>query len=104
MRPIFWPGLSVTSAPSSRTLVPRRSVTLEKRIMGGLPDGGQKGRIVYAADHREEHGACRRGIMRAPHAFPPSVDFDVVVVGAGAAGMMCAAVAGSRGRRVLLVD
>jgi predicted Rossmann fold flavoprotein len=32
------------------------------------------------------------------------VDFDVVVVGAGAAGMMCAAVAGQRARRVLLVD
>jgi predicted Rossmann fold flavoprotein len=30
--------------------------------------------------------------------------FDVVVIGAGAAGMMCAAVAGQRGRRVLLVD
>ncbi len=31
-------------------------------------------------------------------------DFDVVVLGAGAAGMMCAATAGQRGRRVLLVD
>ncbi len=30
--------------------------------------------------------------------------FDVVVIGAGAAGMMCAAVAGQRGRRVLLLD
>jgi predicted Rossmann fold flavoprotein len=30
--------------------------------------------------------------------------FDVVVIGAGAAGMMCAAVAGQRGRRVLLVE
>ena len=30
--------------------------------------------------------------------------FDVVVVGAGAAGMMCAAVAGKRGRRVLLIE
>ncbi|HYE42116.1 MAG TPA: aminoacetone oxidase family FAD-binding enzyme, partial [Caulobacteraceae bacterium] len=30
--------------------------------------------------------------------------FDVVVVGAGAAGMMCAAEAGKRGRRVLVVD
>lgn len=37
---------------------------------------------VYNADHR----------------------FDVVVIGAGAAGMMCAATAGQRGRRVLLVD
>src|SRR5690349_8555564 len=30
--------------------------------------------------------------------------FDAVVIGAGAAGMMCAAVAGQRGRRVLLID
>ena len=30
--------------------------------------------------------------------------FDVIVIGAGAAGMMCAAVAGQRGRRVLLID
>jgi len=32
------------------------------------------------------------------------MDTDVVVIGAGAAGMMCAAQAGKRGRRVLLVD
>ncbi|MGZ5139394.1 MAG: FAD-dependent oxidoreductase, partial [Burkholderiales bacterium] len=32
------------------------------------------------------------------------MDFDVIVIGAGAAGMMCAAVAGQRGRRVLLVE
>jgi len=32
------------------------------------------------------------------------VRFDAVVIGAGAAGMMCAATAGRRGRRVLLVD
>jgi hypothetical protein len=31
-------------------------------------------------------------------------DFDVIVIGAGAAGMMCAAQAGQRGRRVLLID
>jgi predicted Rossmann fold flavoprotein len=31
-------------------------------------------------------------------------DFDVVVIGAGAAGMMCAIEAGKRGRRVLVVD
>jgi predicted Rossmann fold flavoprotein len=30
--------------------------------------------------------------------------FDVVVIGAGAAGMMCAATAGQRGRGVLLID
>ena len=31
-------------------------------------------------------------------------NFDVIVIGAGAAGMMCAAIAGQRGRRVLLID
>lgn len=30
--------------------------------------------------------------------------FDVAVIGAGAAGMMCAAIAGQRGRRVVLLD
>lgn len=30
--------------------------------------------------------------------------FDVVIIGAGAAGMMCAIQAGERGRSVLLVD
>src|SRR5215213_964376 len=34
----------------------------------------------------------------------PLVDFDVVVIGAGAAGMMCAAVAAARGKRVLLIQ
>ncbi|MCX6551758.1 MAG: aminoacetone oxidase family FAD-binding enzyme [Acidobacteria bacterium] len=32
------------------------------------------------------------------------MDVDVIVIGAGAAGMMCAAQAGKRGRRVLLID
>ena len=30
--------------------------------------------------------------------------FDVVIIGAGAAGMMCAIEAGKRGRKVLLLD
>lgn len=33
-----------------------------------------------------------------------STQFDVVIVGAGAAGLMCAIAAGGRGRRVLLLD
>jgi predicted Rossmann fold flavoprotein len=32
------------------------------------------------------------------------LDFDVIIIGAGAAGMMCAATAGRRGRRSLLID
>ena len=35
---------------------------------------------------------------------PSSLDFDVIVIGAGAAGMMCAATAGQRQRRSLLID
>ena len=30
--------------------------------------------------------------------------FDVIILGAGAAGLMCAISAGRRGRRVLLLD
>jgi predicted Rossmann fold flavoprotein len=30
--------------------------------------------------------------------------YDVIIIGAGAAGMMCAATAGARGKRVLLID
>ena len=37
--------------------------------------------------------------MGAPHD-----NFDVIVLGAGGAGLMCAAVAGQRGKRVLLID
>jgi predicted Rossmann fold flavoprotein len=32
------------------------------------------------------------------------MDFDAIILGAGAAGLMCAAIAGQRGRRILLVD
>lgn len=43
--------------------------------------------------------------MRAgAYAVRMKQEFDVVVIGAGAAGMMCAAIAGQRGRRVLLLD
>ncbi|HEY5598415.1 MAG TPA: NAD(P)/FAD-dependent oxidoreductase, partial [Kiloniellales bacterium] len=33
-----------------------------------------------------------------------TTSFDVIIVGAGAAGLMCALTAGARGRRVLLLD
>jgi predicted Rossmann fold flavoprotein len=33
-----------------------------------------------------------------------SENFDVVIIGAGAAGMLCAATAGQRGKRVMLID
>jgi predicted Rossmann fold flavoprotein len=34
----------------------------------------------------------------------PAGEYDAIVLGAGAAGLMCAALAGQRGRRVLLLD
>jgi len=40
----------------------------------------------------------------APPQPPSPQKFDVIVIGAGAAGMMCAMTAGARGRRVLLLD
>ncbi|MCA8888089.1 MAG: NAD(P)/FAD-dependent oxidoreductase, partial [Parvularculaceae bacterium] len=31
-------------------------------------------------------------------------NYDVIIIGAGAAGLFCAAEAGKRGRRVLIID
>jgi predicted Rossmann fold flavoprotein len=36
--------------------------------------------------------------------MPAPRSFDAIIIGAGAAGMFCAALAGQRGRRVLLID
>lgn len=36
--------------------------------------------------------------------YPRGMDFDTIILGAGAAGMFCAIEAGRRGRRVLLID
>ena len=35
---------------------------------------------------------------------PPPNGYDVIILGAGAAGLMCAAVAGRRGHQVLLLE
>ncbi|MGL4541198.1 MAG: NAD(P)-binding protein, partial [Polymorphobacter sp.] len=35
---------------------------------------------------------------------PPTEQFDAIILGAGGAGLMCAAVAGQRGKRVLVID
>ncbi|WP_288486552.1 NAD(P)/FAD-dependent oxidoreductase [uncultured Novosphingobium sp.] len=42
--------------------------------------------------------------MAEPIAQSGGTDFDAIILGAGAAGLMCAALAGQRGKRVLLVD
>jgi predicted Rossmann fold flavoprotein len=43
-------------------------------------------------------------VWRKDVAWKNAMNFDVIIIGAGAAGMMCAAQAGQRGRRVLLID
>ncbi|MES2904379.1 MAG: aminoacetone oxidase family FAD-binding enzyme [Pseudomonadota bacterium] len=39
-----------------------------------------------------------------PSAAPATRSYDAIIIGAGAAGMYCAAIAGHRGRRILLID
>ena len=58
-----------------------------RRLGGGRARGPRAGPL----DHEDDAGVNRR-------------DFDVIVAGAGAAGLMCALRAGQRGRRVLLLD
>ena len=36
--------------------------------------------------------------------MPSALNFDVIIIGAGAAGLMCAMIAGARGKSVLLLD
>ncbi len=56
-----------------------------------MPDSASAADIIYAA--------------RQPQMSQNNItDFDVIVIGAGAAGLMCAITAGRRGRRVLLLD
>ena len=54
------------------------------------------------------HHACPRvGWRDTGQAFAltqAAAEFDVIILGAGAAGLMCAMTAGARGRRVLLLD
>jgi predicted Rossmann fold flavoprotein len=49
---------------------------------------------------RQENASNQESRARNPHLNA----FDVIILGAGAAGLMCAAVAGQRGRKVLLLE
>ena len=65
--------------------------------------------LTRRAGTHEELAAPRRAAYAAPlsddgQAAVAEQHFEVIVIGAGAAGMMCAAQAGQRGRRVLLID
>jgi predicted Rossmann fold flavoprotein len=46
----------------------------------------------------------RAGVEALARRRPMTQQFDVAVIGAGAAGMMCASAAGQRGRSVVLID
>ena len=63
----------------------------------GRPD---RGSAHQAADARREAAADRQRDRRAG----VSETFDAIVIGAGAAGLMCALTAGQRGRKVLLLE
>ena len=43
-------------------------------------------------------------VMPLNQPLQPSLKYDVVIIGAGASGLMCALTAGDRGRRVLVID
>ena len=59
-----------------------------------------------ASHHTRIFGTGNDLHRRAPHRlmFSAMEVFDVVILGAGAAGLMCAMTAGQRGRRVLVLD
>jgi len=58
-----------------------------------------------ATGSRQENASNRDSWDRNPSLRNPSLNFyDVIVLGAGAAGLMCASVAGQRGRSVLLLE
>ena len=42
--------------------------------------------------------------QRGPHYTAPMQSFDVVILGAGAAGLFCAGVAGQLGLKMLVID
>lgn len=65
-------------------------------MSGREPQGG--------AGRTEGEGATDRTGRPGRTAPPDAARFDVAVLGAGAAGMMCAAVAGQGGARVVLID
>lgn len=47
---------------------------------------------------------CKSGVGRVTHTLPPMQTFDAVIIGAGAAGLFCAGIAGQRGLKVLVLD
>ena len=64
-------------------------------------------RLVAAAGRPHHASRLRRGrplCRQRPHTLPAMHSYDVVVIGAGAAGLFCAGVAGQLGLKVLVLD
>jgi NADPH-dependent 2,4-dienoyl-CoA reductase/sulfur reductase-like enzyme len=67
---------------------------------------------IFAQSIRERPWMRKEGSFRfvatSPTALsmpsPDTTPYDVLILGAGAAGMMCAALAGQRGKRVALIE
>jgi predicted Rossmann fold flavoprotein len=76
-------------------------IRVPARILRRFVDAVEYGesRVNSETPNGRSHAASR-----PPPSCTPAERYDVIVVGAGAAGMMCAAQAGQRGRRVLLID
>src|SRR5688572_566052 len=77
---------------SARTAVTRRScATTNRACTSARPSHARTGRRPGTEAARDRADAM-------------AGDFDVVIVGGGAAGLMCARVAGLRGRRALVIE
>jgi len=57
---------------------------------------------LFFFEKKPKNFCAFRGLR--PNGETALTDWDVIVVGAGAAGLMCAISAGRRGRRVLVLD
>ena len=75
---------------------------IRQRRDAGTTGDRDAGRVPAASPRRCSAGSARaRGVGLSRQ---QAVRFDVAIVGAGAAGLLCAAMAGQRGLRVLLID
>src|ERR1019366_7585597 len=86
-----------------------RGIAQAKARGGGRCAAGRMTTRAFSSEvatgSRQENASNRDSWDRNPLLRNPSLNFyDVIVLGAGAAGLMCASVAGQRGRSVLLLE
>jgi len=91
------------------------STMAEKRNGARYTSARRPVRLVYQAQFESRSAAsieesadqasvAQRKAAADRHGRRVNAHFDVIVIGAGAAGLMCALTAGQRGRKVLLLD